>query len=147
MMIETIVIKELNSQKEILKAYPLMKQLAEHIDEETYLGIVNEAKEYENYKMFALIEDGEIVAVTGFKPMVTLYYGRSIWVSDLVTDTTKRSKGYGRKLLSYVQEWSKENNYENVSLSSALQRTGAHSFYENKMGYDKVSYIFQTNLN
>lgn len=146
-MTETIVIKELNSEEEILKAYPLMKQLAEHIDEESYLDIIYEAKDKENYKMFALIVDGEIVAVTGFKPMITLYYGRSIWVSDLVTDTTKRSKGYGEKLLSYVHEWTKENNYENVSLSSAIQRTGAHRFYENKMGYDKVSYIFQTALN
>ena len=96
--------------------------------------------------MFALFDGEEIVAVTGFKPMITLYYGRFVWVCDLVTDTNKRSKGHGENLLTFVHEWAKENNYESVALSSGLQRTYAHRFYENKMNYDKVSYVFKTTL-
>ncbi|HWO98810.1 MAG TPA: GNAT family N-acetyltransferase, partial [Bacillus sp. (in: firmicutes)] len=75
-----------------------------------------------------------------------LYYGRFVWVCDLVTDSDKRSKGYGEKLLTYVHEWAKENNYESVALSSGLQRTDAHRFYEDKMKYDKVSYVFKASL-
>jgi hypothetical protein len=45
-----------------------------------------------------------------------------------------------------VHEWAKENNYESVVLSSGLQRTDAHRFYEDKMDYDKVSYVFKTSL-
>lgn len=78
--------------------------------------------------------------------MITLYYGRFVWVCDLVTDNNKRSNGYGDKLLSYVHEWAKENGYQSVALSSGLQRTDAHRFYEEKMGYDKVSYVFKKNL-
>lgn len=75
--------------------------------------------------------------------MITLYYGRFVWVCDLVTIKNKRSNGYGEKLLSYVNNWAKENGYDSVALSSGLKRTDAHRFYEEKMGYDKVSYVFK----
>ncbi len=139
----TITITELHTEDEILEVYPIMKQLRRHLNKETYLDLVLEAKEKDSYKLFALFEEEEIVAVTGFKPMITLYYGRFVWVCDLVTDTGKRSKGYGEKLLTYVHEWAKENSYESVALSSGLQRTDAHRFYENKMDYDKASYVFK----
>lgn len=141
-----LTIKELQSKNEIMAAFPVMKQLRTHLDEETYLELVIEAKAKDRYKLFALIDEGKIVAVTGFKPMITLYYGRFVWVCDLVTDANKRSKGYGEKLLEYVHEWSKENHYNSVALSSGLQRADAHRFYEQKMDYDKVSYVFKANL-
>ncbi|MEC5425256.1 GNAT family N-acetyltransferase [Virgibacillus sp. C22-A2] len=143
---DTLTIKELQSKNEIVEAFPVMKQLRTHLNEETYVDLVLEAKEKDRYKMFALIDGEEIVAVTGFMPMITLYYGRFVWVCDLVTATNKRSKGYGEKLLSYVHEWAKENNYESVALSSGLQRTNAHRFYENRMGYEKVSFVFKASL-
>lgn len=143
---DALVIKELQSQEEILQAFPVMNQLRTHLDEKAYLDLVIEAKEKDMYRLFALYDQGEIVAVTGFKPMITLYYGRYVWICDLVTDYYKRSNGYGDKLITYVHEWAKENGYESVALSSGLQRTDAHRFYEEKMDYDKVSYVFKKNL-
>lgn len=140
------MIKELTSRKEIIEAFPIMKQLRTQLDESTYLELVLEAQEIDRYRMLALFDTAKIVAVIGFKPMTTLYYGRFVWVCDLVTDTNIRSKGYGEKLLTYVHEWAKENKYESVALSSGLLRTDAHRFYEDKMNYDKVSYVFKTSL-
>ncbi len=142
----TVTSKELHSQEEILEAFPVMHQLRTHLDEKAYLELVMEAKEKDMYRLFALYDQGEIVAVTGFKPMITLYYGRFVWVCDLVTDNSKRSNGYGEKLLSFVHEWADENGYERVALSSGLQRVDAHRFYEEKMDYDKVSYVFKKEL-
>ncbi|RKJ40655.1 N-acetyltransferase, partial [Butyricicoccus sp. 1XD8-22] len=98
-------IKELQSRKEITSAFPVMKQLRTHLDESSYLKLVIEARDKEGYKMFALFDKENMVAVIGFQPMTTLYYGRFIWVCDLVTDTHHRSKGYGEQLLSFVQQW------------------------------------------
>ena len=123
-----------------------MGQLRTHFDESSYLELVSEAQEKEGYKMFALFDGNNIVAVIGFQPMITLYYGRFIWVCDLVTDADKRSEGYCEKLLSYTHKWANEHKYESVALSSGLQRTDAHRFYENKMGYNKVSYVFKASL-
>ena len=134
-------IQELQSQKEIVEAYPIMKQLRSHLDQETYVGLVSEAQQKDRYRMYALNQNEKIVAVVGFKPMITLYYGRFIWVCDLVTDDHQRSKGYGELLLEFVHDWAKEHHYESVALSSGLQH-----FYDHKMGYDKVSYVFKTDL-
>jgi len=143
---DILSIKELQSREDIIKAFPVMKQLRTHLDECTYLELVIDARENDRYKMYALLDNNEIVAVIGFKPMITLSSGKFIWVCDLVTDTTLRSKGYGEKLLTYLEGWAIENNYESISLSSGLQRTDAHRFYENKMNYDKASYVFKTIL-
>lgn len=41
----TLIINELQSQIEIFKAFPVMKQLLTHLDEETYLELVTETNE------------------------------------------------------------------------------------------------------
>ncbi|WP_318505607.1 GNAT family N-acetyltransferase [Bacillus sp. T3] len=138
-----IFIKELQTEDEIISGFTVMKQLRTHLDEKTYLELVLEAKAKDSYKLFALLDGKEIVAVTGFKPMITLYYGRFVWVCDLVTDSSKRSMGYGEKLLNFIHEWADGHHYESVALSSGLQRIDAHRFYEDKMDYDKVSFVFR----
>jgi len=143
---ETISIKELTSQTDILEAFPVMKQLRTHLDLDMYLDLIMDAQENERYKLFALFKDDKIVAVTGFKPMITLYYGRFVWVCDLVTDQSMRSKGYGEKLLTFVHTWADQHHYQSVALSSGLQREDAHRFYEEKMNYEKVSFVFKTTL-
>ncbi|MBB6448216.1 GNAT superfamily N-acetyltransferase [Geomicrobium halophilum] len=144
---DTLTITELYTEKEIIEAFPIMRQLRTHLDEKEYMELVSEAREKDMYRMFALYDQGDIVAVIGFKPMITLYYGRFVWVCDLVTDTQRRSKGYGEKLLSFVHDWAVEHNYESVALSSGLQRHDAHRFYEEKMKYGKASYVFKRSLN
>lgn len=143
---DTVTIKELHSRHEILQAFPVMKQLRTHLTENSYIELVTEAQEKEGYHLLALFNNEEIVAVIGFHPMITLYYGNFIWVCDLVTDTDHRSKGYGEKLLNYVYEWAQDKGYETIALSSGLQRTGAHRFYEEKMNYEKVSYVFKKSM-
>ncbi|PLR95054.1 GNAT family N-acetyltransferase [Bacillus sp. T33-2] len=143
----TIKITELKSETELREAFPVMRQLRTHLNEQSYLELVKEATEKEGYKMAALYEQGKIVAVTGFMPMITLYHGSYIWVCDLVTVAGARSKGYGAALLTYVQNWAKDNGYTLVSLSSGLQRVDAHRFYEDKMHYEKTSFVYKKVLN
>ncbi|MCP3030112.1 GNAT family N-acetyltransferase [Halobacillus sp. A1] len=123
-----------------------MRQLRPQHDLLNYLDIVKDAKENDNYRLFALYDQGEIAAVTGFKPMITLYYGRFVWVCDLVTAEYKRSRGYGERLLSFVHRWASENEYEAVALSSGLHRSDAHRFYEDKMDYERVSFVFKKEI-
>lgn len=141
-----LYIAELDTEEKIRRAFPVMHQLRTHLTETDYVELVEEARETDNYVIYALYDDSRIVAVVGFKPMTTLYYGRFVWVCDLVTDSNSRSKGYGEKLLSFVHDWAKQNGYTSVALSSGLSREAAHSFYEDRMNYDKVSYVFKKNL-
>lgn len=139
---KTISIKELKSKEEWIEAFQVMKQLRTHLDEEAYVKLVRDSVQEVGYRLVALYENEKVAAVTGFMPSITLYNGKFVWVCDLITDSSVRSKGYGAKLLGYVQDWAKENNFDAVSLSSGFQRVDAHRFYEEKMNYDKVSYVF-----
>lgn len=137
-------VAELTTKDQWLEAFPIMRQLRTHLDRASYVSLISEAAEKDNYRLYALYDQQEIVAVVGFKPMITLYYGRFVWVCDLVTDNIYRSKGYGEYLLNYVHTWATNNEYESVALSSGIQRHQAHRFYEEKMGYEKVSYVFKS---
>lgn len=75
----------LETEEEVRSAFPVMRELRTHLDEETYVALVREAKEKEGYKLVALYDQDKMVAVIGFMPMITLYNGRFIWVCDLVT--------------------------------------------------------------
>ena len=132
----------LTKKEEWLEAFPVMKQLRTQLDLPSYLNLVEESINKENYQLVALYSEDKMVALCGFMPMITLYNGKFIWVCDLVTDASNRSNGYGVALLTYVEEWAKENDFPIVSLSSGLQRKDAHRFYEEKMDYDKVSFVF-----
>ncbi|MCE4051536.1 MULTISPECIES: GNAT family N-acetyltransferase [Bacillaceae] len=139
---QSFEIRELDKEHEWLEAFSVMKQLRTHLDEKSYLELVKAAAKKDNYRMAALFINKNIIAVAGFMPMITLYNGRFTWVCDLITDNNYRSKGYGEALLEYIQNWSKNNGYDIVSLSSGLKRIDAHRFYEKKMKYNKVSYVF-----
>jgi Acetyltransferase (GNAT) family. len=142
---ESTHIKELLNREELIKAFPVMKQLRTNLDEDTYLKLIEDMKK-EGYRMFALYAGEEIAAVAGVIKLTNLYYGKHVWVNDLVTDKNKRSKKYGQTLLSFINEWAKGIDCEVVALSSGLQRVEAHKFYESKMGFDKTSYVFKKQL-
>ncbi|WP_307893752.1 GNAT family N-acetyltransferase [Bacillus swezeyi] len=138
--------KEIQSETELREVYPVMKQLRPHLDEEAFLELADKAKKTENYRMLALYDDAVPVSLAGFVQRVTLNQGVHVWVDDLVTCEKHRSKGYGKKLLSAVEEWAKQHGCRTVALSSGTQRREAHRFYEEKMGYEKASYLYRKHL-
>lgn len=145
MIKETTYVREILNKEDLLKAFAVIKQLRTHLIEEKYLNLVEDMKK-EGYKMFTLNVGEEVTAVVGFIKLTNLYYGKHVWVNDLVTDVNQRGKGYGEILLSFVNEWAKENGCEVVALSSGLDRVEAHKFYEGKMEFDKTSYVFKKQL-
>lgn len=64
--------KEVQSEKELLEVYPIIKQLRPHLDETAFLTLVSKAQASENYKLFALYNDDMPVALAGFLPRVSL---------------------------------------------------------------------------
>lgn len=145
MDINDTYVKELLNKEDFLKAFPIIKQLRTNLVETTYLELLEGMIE-EGYKAFALYVANEIVSVIGITQLTNLYYGKHIWVNDLITDLDQRSKGYGKILLSFVSNIAKENGCEVIALSSGLKRLDAHKFYESKMEFDKVSYVFKKEL-
>jgi GNAT superfamily N-acetyltransferase len=140
------MIKELVSESEWFCALPVLQELRPHLNESNYLDFLKPMTE-NGYRMFALFDGEEIVSVAGIAICTNFYNGKHVFVYDLVTKSTERSKGYGKELLEYIHRFARENGCSMVSLESALFRTEAHRFYETKLGYEKKSYSFRKTLN
>jgi Histone acetyltransferase len=137
---------ELESDEDLVRAFPIMRQLRPHLTEQTFIQRVRDGKIAENYRLFALENDGALVALCGVQDIVTLYYTDTLWVSELITDEGSRSKGLGGQMLEEVEEWAKRNGYRQLALSSGVQRKDAHRFYTDKMGFSLFGYEFRKSL-
>ena len=52
-----------------------------------------------------------------------------MYVDDLVTDETQRSRGVGRTLLNYLQDVARKAGCEQFTLDSGTHREQAHKFF------------------
>ena len=132
---------ELRTEAELREAFPIMRELRPYLVEERYLELLGDMLPH-GYRLFGLRESGNLVALAGVELLTNLYYGRHVWVYDLVTTAGERSRGCGKRLLEYVEDFARAQRCDVVALSSGVERTGAHRFYEKHMGYDRPSYVF-----
>lgn len=123
---ESLTLSELTTAEQFASAFPVMKQLRTDLTEHQYE---------------TMLEEVRMVSLIGFNWRTNFYNKHHIFISDLVTDESYRSLGYGETLLGYIQDWA---TY--VALESGLQRTDAHRFYEEKLEYDKWCYSFRKSL-
>ena len=134
-------IRELLTDEDFDAAYPVMHELRDHLDESKYLELLTEMRK-EGYRMIAVEDDGAIVALAGIGTGVNFYYGHYMWVYDLITAESGRSKGYGLALLQHLAEMARAEGCETIALSSAHFRKDAHRFYEDKAAMDNSGYVY-----
>ena len=117
------------SDEQILSTFPVMHQLRPHLTPDDYLQRVRRMTETEGYRLAAATEDGTVRAVAGYRYMEMLYCGRILYVDDLVTDDTTRSRGFGKELLDWLVEQARAHGCQELHLDSGVQRDRAHRFY------------------
>jgi GNAT superfamily N-acetyltransferase len=122
-------IQELNSEEEWRAAFPAMRELRFDLSEAEFLRL-REVMAREDYRLFAARHKNKIVALAGIAILTNLYYGRHVWAHDLVTASAARLRGHGQSLLSFIEELARREDCRCIALSSGLQRSDAHRFYE-----------------
>jgi GNAT superfamily N-acetyltransferase len=76
------------------------------------------------------VEGGRVTGVAVFRVYEnTFAQGPLMYVDDLVTDATQRSKGVGRALLASLEATAREMGVRVFDLDSGTQRKRAHAFY------------------
>ncbi|WP_435073572.1 GNAT family N-acetyltransferase [Halorubrum sp. HHNYT27] len=138
-------IRELTKSNEFRAAFPVLRQLRDHLTEAQYEEYLDEMRN-EGYRLFAVFEQGDIVAVAGVVIQTNFYNGRHLFVADLVTDKDHRSEGYGERLMQFLTQWARNNDCDCVTLESGLWRDDAHRFYENRLGMDRYCYTFKKEI-
>ena len=137
-------IVELRSAAERTEALPILRQLYPSLDEGRYAALLAEMID-DGYRQFAVRNEAEeIVALAGVA-VHNLYYGRHLYVYDLVVKEDERSKGYGGLLMDHVEGIARREGCETAALACDLEREGALHLYEGK-GYQKPSYAMRKAL-
>jgi len=138
-------IVELRSAAQHREALPILRILYPWLDEGHYTALLAEMVD-DGYRQFALRnEGGEVVAVAGVAIHVNIYYGRYLYIYDLVVREDERSKGYGELLMDHVEEIGRREGCETAALAVSLDREGAQRLYERR-GYLKPSYAMRKAL-
>src|SRR5215203_5191616 len=138
-------IVELHSPAERTEVLPILRELYPWLDEGRYWTLLAEMLD-DGYRQFAVRnEAAEIVALAGVAVHVNLYYGRHLYVYDLVVREGARSKGYGDLLMDHVEGVARREGCETAALACGLERQGALRLYEGR-GYQKPSYAMRKAL-
>jgi GNAT superfamily N-acetyltransferase len=118
--------------EEIRRCHSVMRELRSLFPEpEQFLErIVRQQKE--GYQLAFLESDREVCAVAGYRFLESLFSGKFLYVDDLVTRESDRSRGFGGQLLDWLIEQACEHGCENLELDSGVQRFDAHRFYFSK---------------
>lgn len=137
-------IAEAITDADVRRCYAVMAQLRPHLAEEQFVEQVQRQRRG-GYQLAYLEEDGQVRAVAGFRLHETLVSGRHVYVDDLVTDETKRSRGWGGALFDWLVDWARKADCVHFELDSGVQRFAAHRFYFTKR-MNISSYHFRMKL-
>lgn len=123
------VVRKLTTDEDILAARGVMRQLRPQIPEADYLSTVRRMMQTDGYLQAAVFDGVTVVAVAGYRSMETLYAGKTLYVDDLNTDDTRRSRGYGKTLMDWLKREARERGCVQLQLDSGVQREQTHRFY------------------
>jgi GNAT superfamily N-acetyltransferase len=131
-----VEIRELTTDAEFTAAFPVMRELRDRILPETFLSEVRRQQK-EHYQLIGAFEDGQIVALAGFRHTHTLSRGEHLFVDDLITSRSAQGRGYATALLRWIARRANELKLAHLYLDS---RNTARTYYE------KVGFKFSTAL-
>ena len=123
------VVRKLTTDEEILSARRVMRQLRPQIAEDAYLATVRRMMGTDGYQQAAVFEGDTVAAVAGYRFMEMLYAGKILYVDDLNTDETHRSRGHGKMLMDWLKREAKSRGCVQLQLDSGVQREQTHRFY------------------
>lgn len=133
------------TEQQIHDCFPVMVQLRPHLDVDSFLEQVMQQAGH-NYRLSYMQDDNhKVVAVAGFRISHSLAWGNYLYIDDLVTDESERSKGYGRQMLDWLFEHARQHHCQQLHLDSGVQRKDAHRFYERE-GMSNVSHHYAIKL-
>ncbi len=117
-----------HTEAEIAACFAVMQELRPHLSPDEFVERV-QRQQQQGFLLAALEEEGEVMAVAGFRLLESLAWGRFLYVDDLVTQSEVRSKGHGRLLLDWLVRYAREHRCQELHLDSGVQRFRAHRFY------------------
>ena len=91
--------------------------------------------------LLATLGDELVGFCTAYDDILSVRFGRRVWVEDLAVHPDRRSLGIGKRLLDEAKDWARTREASHLELDSAETRPDAHWFYEREVpSWRAVSY-------
>lgn len=137
-------IELITSYDDLQKAAKVMQVLRHQYSLEELI-VAMESQIKLGYKIAVVREGDTVLSVVGFWIQQKLAWKKHLYVDDLVTAKTARSKGTGKALLDWLKAYAKEQECKQMHLDSGVQRFDAHKFYLRE-GFKIASHHFSIEL-
>lgn len=100
----------------------------------------------DGYQLAYFLDETQVVCVAGFKISKNLFFGKHLYVEDLSTLESERSKNYGKQIMTWLRNLAIAEQCNAFHLDSGVQRHRAHKFYLNR-NLDIICYHFAERIN
>lgn len=118
-----------DTDEKIAACFPVIHELRPHLKDAAELVARVKRQQQEGFQLGFVEEGGRPVACIGFRRQERLVHGALIYVDDLATLSSARSKGYGAVMLDWVEALARSEGRQVVDLDSGVHRAEAHRFY------------------
>lgn len=132
------------NSEQIARCFSVMHQLRPKLREQEFVERILQ-QQREGYRLAFLEAEGRVASVAGFRVMHVLWSGKTLYVDDLITDETMRSRGFGEQMITWLLARAREEECETFSLDSGTHRQQAHAFYF-RQGLRITDFHFQRQL-
>ena len=122
-------LKDVETAEQLRACYPVMKELRPHLETEDDFVTRVTRMNGQGYRILAAWEDGEVVALAGYRLEENLVYGRFLYVDDLVAGEKTRGQGWGARLLERLTVYADQAECAKLVLDTGLANARAQRFY------------------
>lgn len=130
------------SKDDFDKILPLATELNPDIKPEIVAQRLRDMLSSSNYTCFGVFVDDELVGVCGVWITVRLYCGKQIELDNGIVRASRRSQGFGKVFLEFIQKWAVENGCSTIELNSYVTNALGHKFYFNN-DFKIIAFHFQ----
>ena len=121
---------KVNSHLDLERFYPVMKELRKDLSFPDFLSLYEKAHSNDEYEIVGFECNGKIVAAMGYRILYDFVHGKHLYIDDLVSTESLRSKGLGAKLLRYAEQLAKESSCKGLRLCTGIENAKGKKFYE-----------------
>lgn len=97
---------------------------------------------YPTYLCFGVFVGQELAGVCGAWITERVYCGKQLELDNLVVAEAYRSKGLGKVLMNYLEDYTNQHGFETIELNTYVSNAGSHKFYF-EHGYHILGFHFQ----
>jgi len=131
--------------QELESVFPVIRELRKNLTFSDFLSLHDQARARDDYQLVAIFEGPKCIAAMGYRILHDLVHGMHLYVDDLVVTETRRSSGWGARLLEHAEEEARKLGCRMLRLCTGIENEGGKRFYE-RNGWSIRSVAYKRNL-